>query len=145
MSARPTLILLAVSGFMSASVELSAQQRVDSRNLNERIMVIVPMVGSGTAADPRRPLFTPNFGAKGVASSLGRSAILGFSYQVSDDGRFALLELVALERTAFQPLFADTANNLKIFEKGKHSRAEIETEFRKYKADFDLAKFGGAR
>ena len=29
-----------------------AQRRVDSRNLYERVLAVVPMVGSGTPADP---------------------------------------------------------------------------------------------
>ena len=39
-------------------------------------------------------------------------------------------------------LSAVSAANIKTFQKGVHTRADIETEFRKYKKDFDASKFG---
>ena len=36
-----------------------AQRRVDPRNTYFRIVCIVPLVGSGTAADPIRPQYAP--------------------------------------------------------------------------------------
>lgn len=37
----------------------TTQQRVDPTMTYHRVMAIVPLVGSGTAADPVRPMFTP--------------------------------------------------------------------------------------
>ena len=38
---------------------LFSQPRVSPRNLYERLLCVVPMVGAGTDADPRRPMFAP--------------------------------------------------------------------------------------
>ncbi len=46
------------SGGLPAA-RLEAQQRVDARNLYERVICIVPMAGRGTYEDPKRPLFAP--------------------------------------------------------------------------------------
>ena len=60
------------------------------RNTHERVLAVVPMVGSGTPDDPRRPMYAP---VPGGAPS--REGIIAFTYQVSDDGKFALVEFVA--------------------------------------------------
>src|SRR5437016_932515 len=82
-----------------ALTALVAQRRVDRGNLYERAMCIVPMVGSGSPADSRRPAYVPLPAAPGAPTS--PNGIIGFSYQMSDDGQFALLELVARDRSAF--------------------------------------------
>jgi hypothetical protein len=46
----------------------------------ERFLVLVPMVGAGTFADPRRPAFL-------------REAGVAFRYQLSDDGATAIAEV----------------------------------------------------
>ena len=117
------------------------QQRVDSRNLYERITAILPIGGSGTFADPVRPLYTPLPAAlKAAATSRSRTAILGFTYVLSDDGKHALVEFVARDRAAFQQILADPT--VKAFVKGKDKREDIEAEFKKYKKDFDFTNFG---
>ena len=67
--------------------------------------------------------------------------IVAFTFQESDDGTCALVHLVARDREAFKAIFEDDNPNVKIFEKGKHTRAEIETEFRKHKKNVDLDSF----
>ena len=62
------------------AVTLPAQPRVDPRNTYERLLCVAPMVGAGTAADPRRPAFAPLPGQ----ASASREGILAFTYQVSD-------------------------------------------------------------
>jgi hypothetical protein len=110
---------------------------VSQRNRRERILVAGPMVGSGTYSDPKRPLFAP-------AGPGSANPFLGFSYVMSDDGRFAIVEFVARDRAALAPILSDRIHNLQVFEKGKHGRDEIEREFRKLKKDFTLEKLGGA-
>jgi hypothetical protein len=136
MTVRLTLAAL----FLCAS--LVAQQRVDPRNMYERALCIVPMVGAGTQEDPRRPQYAPLPPAPGTPPS--RDGIIAFSYQLSDDGQFALVELVAVDRKAFKEVLADVNPNVKAFVKGQHQRADIETEFKKLKKDFSLDKFPGA-
>jgi hypothetical protein len=69
------------------------------------------MVGAGTASDPRRPLFAP---VRGQAS-----ATTGFSFQVSDDGKTALVALIARDRQAFQGLLTANRADVKVFERGR--------------------------
>jgi hypothetical protein len=132
--------LVLVAAFLCAP--LAAQQRVDPRNMYERVLCVVPMVGAGTPDDPRRPQYAPLPPAPGTPPS--RDGIIAFSYQVSDDGMFALVELVAVDRKAFKEVLADVNPNVKAFVKGQHQRADIESEFKKLKKDFSLDKFPGA-
>jgi len=116
---------------------LSAQPpRVDPRNTYNRIVTVVPMIGKGTSADPRRPQYAP--WPPNPAGT--RTGIIAFNHQVSDDGKSALVEFIARDRSAFATILAD--KSLKVFEKGKDKKDDIEKEFKKYKKDFDLAKFG---
>jgi hypothetical protein len=79
------------------SVSLS-QQQVDRTHSYHRILAIVPLTGSGTAADPKRPTFAP----APTASAQDRGGIIAWQYQVSDDGTMAIVELVAADRGAFR-------------------------------------------
>ena len=129
-----------VGVFVSGSF---GQQRVDLRNTYQRVLARVSMVGDGSAANPRRPEYAPLPPRSGEAPS--RAGIVAYSYQLSDDGKTALVEFVAQNRSAFAALLADTRPTVKAFEKGKAKRADIEAEFKKYKKDFDLNKFQGVR
>jgi hypothetical protein len=123
------------------SPTISAQPRVSPRNLYERLLVITRYTGDGSAENPRRPMYAPPPPAVGQEPS--RSGILAWSCIESDDGEFALCEFVAVDRAAFARILADKdrVSGLKVFEKGKARRADIEAEFRKYKARFDLSRF----
>jgi hypothetical protein len=121
-----------------------SQPRVDSRNSYERILMVLPLVGSGTMADPIRPSLIPAPGS-GVRTLQGIAAvpptpILGYTYALSDDGKFALTEIVMRDRSAFPAILATPG--ITAFIKGVNTRQQIETEFKKYKADFDSTKFG---
>ena len=134
--------------FAMSSFPALAQQRVQMRNTYERLYLVVPMVGSGTSEDPRRPMYVPTLAAVRAAvsqSAAGAAAgtgdgrgIIAFGYVESDDGSMALVELVARDRSAFSAILADKSPNVKVFEKGKHKKDDIEKEFHKYKKDFDL-------
>ena len=75
-----------------------------------------------------------------------RTGIIGFTYVLSDDGQFALVEFVARDAKAFDNILADVSLNLdinvKAFRKGKDKREDIEAEFRKHKKDFSFEHFG---
>lgn len=92
------------------------------------------MIGKGTPADPKRPQYTP------WPPSQKAKGIISFTSQVSDDGKFALVEFAALDDSAFAQILND--KTVKAFEKGKASKADIVLELKKYKRDFDLDKFG---
>jgi len=86
--------LVFLLGCLFCASTLLAQQAVDPRNRYERLVCIVPMIGSGTYEDPRRPAYAPTSNEQGQAEpGLG---ILGYSFQISDDGQFALVEFAAM-------------------------------------------------
>ncbi len=125
------------------SVCLSAQHKVDSRQLYERLYLVVPMTGTGTWTDPKRPLYAP---APAEINPASRAGIIGFTHVMSDDGQLALVEFVARDAKAFDHILADVGLNVntkvKAFRKGKDKRDDIEAEFRKHKKDFNFDTFG---
>src|SRR5215831_10152498 len=119
MSFRICLLVLLLSCMV---VPGYSQHRIDPRQMYERIWVIAPMVGSGkSSADPIRPLYAPAQRASANAQQLKQRApeIIAFGYQLSDDGKFALVELVAKDRQAFAAILADKRPDIRIFERGK--------------------------
>ena len=94
--------------FFALTVNVArAQHHVDLSASHERILLVVPMIGSGTWADPKRPMFAP------VASQIGRdkSGILAFYHELSDDGKSAIVVLVAHDRSTFNAIFASAKTN----------------------------------
>jgi hypothetical protein len=89
-----------------------AQPKVDAANSYQRIICVVPWVGSGTWSDPKRPMFAP------LPSELGRgkSGILAFYHEPSDDGQSAILVLVAVDRTSLQSVLSSTAAGVQVFD-----------------------------
>ena len=120
------------------------QPKVDPQHRYERLLAVVPMIGSGTQDDPKRPAFTPA-PTKPGEERRGEAALEGivaFTAEISDDGRFAIVEFVARDRSAFAPILEDKRPEVKAFEKGRAKREDMEREFRRYKADFDAARMG---
>jgi hypothetical protein len=103
------------------------------------------MVGDGTMNDPRRPMFAPNMGdpMKPVNTGAATPApgILAFQYQLSDDGNYALVEFVGADRKALAEILNSTDVRVKVFERAKAKKQDIENEFKKYKKDFSLDKY----
>src|SRR5271166_2596258 len=110
----------------------SAQHSVDPRNTYHRVICVVPLVGAGTAQDPRRPLYAPSLG------SASPDGIIAFTQVPTDDGKSAIVEFVAKNRKALQTILADTA--ITTFEKGTQSASAIETALKRFKQDFNLVK-----
>ncbi|MFN3324324.1 MAG: hypothetical protein ACK5AZ_12570 [Bryobacteraceae bacterium] len=121
------------------SMAVFAQQAVDPRNLYERLLCVVPIVGAGTFEDPKRPLYAP---VRRGAPADAPDGIIAYSWVPSDDGRFALVEFVARDRSAFEAIVQENRSDVKRFERGKARREEIEAEFRKHKKDFNFNAFG---
>lgn len=152
------------------------QERVAIGRVHDRLLAVVPMVGTGTLEDPIRPAYVPKHllprplgqprpanDPLTVAAAKGEApkAIISFSYVLSDDSRFALVQFQATEPAAFAPLLQaartpgsstesgvnrnalDGGFDLKVFEIGKAKRNDIENEFRKHKKDFTLDSFLG--
>jgi hypothetical protein len=134
----------AVSTAPVETVTASAAKPLNSRrlapeNAYTRVYCIVPMVGSGTMADPRRPMFVPP--PPTAAAPLDRTGIIAFQFQESDDGNFALAEFVSVARTGLGVVLTSTNPSVVFFERGKHTRQQIETAFQKYKKNFSFDKF----
>lgn len=111
---------------------LLGQQQVDSKHLNERVLVIVPLVGAGTYQDPKRPLFAPDPGEKGDSEG-----VLSFEWQPTDDGQFAIVEFVSRDPKVIAEIAADR-RVVKAFVKGKARKDDIETELKKHRKDFSF-------
>ena len=120
-------------GLLMLSGVVSAQHGVDPRNTYHRVLAVVPMVGSGTPADPHRPQYTP---APGGAMPDG---IIGFVQVPTDDGKFAICEFVARTRKALLPILSNP--NITAYEKGAQPGPAIETALRALKKDFSLLQF----
>jgi hypothetical protein len=114
-------------------------RRVAPQNAYVRMIAMVPLTGSGTKADPIRPEYAPlprPRGSKFTKPDL--SGIIGFNFIMADDKKHAIVEFVARDRAAFRQLLADRRADVKVFEKGKARKSDIETEFRKHKAGINL-------
>ena len=115
------------------------QMRVDPRFTHHRVLCVLPLAGSGAEGDPRRPDHIP---AKLEQSHPDATGILAFAYELSDDGNWALAEIVALDRKSLEPLLNDRRPGVWAAEKGRVSKQEIEAVFRRYKKSIDLDHFG---
>jgi hypothetical protein len=130
-------LLRLVAILFAVATCLLAQQKVDTRQLYERLYCVLPMnAGRGTWADPKRPMYAPS---PAEMNSAFRTGIIGYTHVLSDDGQSALVEFVARDASAFQHILADTS--IKSFRKGKDKREDIEAEFRKHKKDFSFENF----
>jgi hypothetical protein len=135
-----------------------------------RVMAVTPLIGSGTAADPKRPMFVP--ASQPARAANDRSGVLGYQMQISDDGKFALVELVFQNPQAFQDVLAAeapahginvtpalknalpgqasglqtameaTVPGLKMFERGKATLQQVLAEFQKPKKNFQFSPVG---
>jgi len=132
---------------------MGAQPRVDPRFTYHRIICVVPFTGSGTSADPKRPLYSPTPSAvAGQGSPTPTPAttvtgppkaaptIMAYMHVASDDGKFAIVEFVANDISAFATIMAD--KSITVFVKGTDSKASIEVALQKYKKNFSLDQFG---
>lgn len=111
------------------------QHAVDPSQRYHRLICLVHLVGTGTAADPIRPEFVPD---EEEQARLGRSGIIAWTFQITDDGKMAIVHLAAVDRKAFERILADTRPEIRVFEIGKHDRATIEAEMQRHKQGFNL-------
>ena len=133
-SFRVPFVLFSLLTFALPSV-LFAQRRVDGNNMYHRAWAVVPMVGSGTLADPYRPKHVP----AAPAAPGDRSGILGFASTPTDDGTHAIVLFVAANRAALNEILQDTSPGVVAFAAGKSGGAAIEAALARYKANFHLS------
>lgn len=123
----------------AAASRVIAPRHVDAGFMYQRVYARVPMIGTGTGTDPRRPMFAPVLGASAVA----HSGILSFQMQLSDDGQYALCEFVGATLKDLNTIISSTDPNVKVFIRGKDSPADILAEFQKYSKNFTFQWFTG--
>lgn len=70
------------------------------------------------------------------------NGIIAWTFQISDDGKSALVELVARDAAVFDEIKKTYPQISQTFGKSTHSKDEIEAAFKGQRKDFDLKKFG---
>ena len=137
-------MLRAVSLLLLSLSALFAQNRVSPEMMYHRVWAVVPLIGKGTADDPRRPMFAPSPSEIAEKMKRGdRSGVISYSMQLSDDGKSALVEFVGATPTELKVIVNSKAAGVTAFERGTATKGQIETEFRKYKAGISLDSLGG--
>lgn len=147
-----TLLLRATVGVCLLASFLHSAPNGNAGLIYERIICVVPLVGTGTLDDPRRPLFTPIAGASQQVSLPGKKtkgfldapALVSYQSVPTDDGLQAIVMFVARDRAAFQTILGHNAG-IEVFDLRKASPDTLLKELRKVKRNFDLTAFlGGA-
>lgn len=129
--------------------------RLPIESLGERIVAVVPMIGTGSMEDPIRPKYAPVPVHFALVEKLkrenklppvreksdeeriadGKLKIGAFTYVLADDGKRAIVEFVARDRAAFAEILRDT--QVRTLTKDKLAdTAELE-ELRKVRKGFD--------
>ena len=120
----------------ASAMALLAQTRVDPRYSYHRVIAVVPLVGAGTAQDPIRGKYVPTENTAGPPGT----GIIAFAVQPTDDGKHAIVELVAVQRAALVQILAD--HSIVAFEKGVTPNASIVAAIKPFRKDFSLQNFG---
>jgi len=129
-------VLLVVFLFVPASV--SGAER-DHTVIYPRLICVVPIIGSGTMQDPFRPLFSPNpqQNTERGGPTDESSQIIAFQSVPTDDGKAAIVMLVARSYAAFAPVLNDS-KIIRSFERNRWKEEDLTRELQKYKKNFDL-------
>jgi hypothetical protein len=109
------------------------QHAVDPSQRYHRLICLVHLTGSGKHGDPIRPEFVP-----GSGNETSRDGIIAWTVQTADDGKMAIVHLVAIDAHAFDAILADKRPEIRVFEIGKDNPAVIEAEMKRFKKDFTL-------
>ncbi|MFN7921462.1 MAG: hypothetical protein U0Q16_15275 [Bryobacteraceae bacterium] len=135
----PRPILLVTFALIAISIpRATAQPPVSPENLHERVIAVVPMIGTGKPDDPRRPLFAPT-------ASAPSPGILGFSCQPADDANIAICEFIARDRKSLDPLLKANRADVKTFIRGVHAKQDIDLQLKAFKRNFDIDAFLDSR
>ena len=126
--------IVAFAVFPSA---LSSQQRVDPHFTHFRAICIFPVnPNSRQTANPFLPDYLP------TPDDPDQKGILAYYQEISDDGKWALAEVVAVDRKSLQSVLNDTRPGVWVIEKGKLPKAAVLVELIKLKKNIDIDNFG---
>ena len=124
----------------------AAPARTNPYEAGEHLIAVVPMVGSGTNDDPKRPMFA--LASKDIASAMANHQapeILQSHFIMADDGVHAIVEFVAPNRAALkQILAAASAGTITVYDPLQTSAAALTTALQKIKAGFNFYQFHSA-
>lgn len=137
-SVRRWLFTAIAASLLSGVPAIQAQ----NRGYGRKVVAIVPMIGSGKADDPKRPKFVPGPKDKDKGESLD------FHYTLSDDGQWAIVVFSTSRPSAESLKMLDEIEEMKepggfAADTAKHKKADLETEIRKKKKDFDFDELMG--
>ena len=118
-------------------------QKVDPHFTYFRVYCVIPLAGTGGVGDPLRPSIIPAAGiAPGQEGPQQTPKILGFYHEVSDDGKWALAEIVFGDHSSAQNMVREQQGTGWAVEKGAIPLIEVQAVFRKYKKNVDMTRFG---
>jgi len=139
--------LCCIGGVVCLSLSSLAAQNalptaLDIGQTYERIVVVCPLVGKGTYADPRRPALVPasvKHQAKDRQGAVGLDVVMAYAWVPSDDGKSAIVEIVVRDTAAVKEFTREASKvaAVSLFERAKQTPAALDTELRKVKKDFD--------
>ena len=144
------LLLRATVGVCLFTGLLPSAPKGNAGPIYERIICVVPLVGAGTLDDPKRPLFAPVAGASQQAILPGKkskgfldpAAIVSYQSVLTDDGTQAIVEFVARDRAALQPILGNRLG-VPVFDLRDASLEAMLTALRQVKKNFSLSMLQG--
>lgn len=151
-SQQPATAPQPVSASATPVVRQDTVHSVDPGQMYHRLYARVPLVGTGKAGDPIRPLFAPLLQSTPSALPIGgatpvapvavkHSGILGYTMIISDDGKWGLCEFVGATPQDLQAITTAASATAVIFERGSSTAEQIEADFQQYKKGFTFASF----
>ena len=118
-----------------------------SRPVYPQLVCVVPIIGTGTLAAPRRPLSAPVAGAEAPTHAPSKgfrdaAAITASRSVLSDDGLFAIVLFEAHDRAAFKPILNDKTV-LQRFDLSNTTLNALLPALRVFKKNFDIRMLQG--
>lgn len=96
----------------------------------EQMVAVMPAVGAGTYADPRRPALLP--------AQRGLAGVTTARYVFSDDGKRVAVYLAAKTRSAFAPLRNAGRADVEVYEPHQDPKEKVEKALEKVKKGLTL-------
>jgi hypothetical protein len=133
--ASPTPVTSTPVTATAAKLRIDSVRSVDPSNMYHRVYARVPLIGAGTKADPKRPMFAP------TTPSKDHTGILAYAMQISDDGNWALCEFVGATPQDLQIVTTSTNSSVVSFERGHATLDQVLADFSQYKKGFTFSGF----
>jgi hypothetical protein len=132
---RLSVILALCAGFGGG---LAGQVQRAAPAGEERMIAVLPMIGSAQKGDNRRPQFFP-------ADGKLPKGILSMRMELADDGKTAIVYLSAENQDAFEFLRTAKSAEVRLFDPHRHTKDEVEKEIQGLKKGLTLGQLKGDR